>query len=170
MKLNKMNQKGFTLIELMIVVAIISILATLALPRFQVFQAKALRSEATYNLGVVATYQEAYRIENRGYSILPAMGADFTSTAPVTDCNGPANQIGFVLTNCEKVKYRYGTVGADANDAANQTFDAEAQSIQILSGLAAATADCLSIDHNRESNIVNDAIKEESGGCAATLN
>ena len=34
-------QKGFSLVELMVVVAIIGVLAALAVPKFQVFQAKA---------------------------------------------------------------------------------------------------------------------------------
>ena len=54
------NKKGFTLIELMIVVAIIGILAAIAIPNFLKFQAKAKQSECKSNLGAIYTAQVAY--------------------------------------------------------------------------------------------------------------
>ena len=54
------NKKGFTLIELMIVVAIIGILAAIAIPDFLKFQAKAKQSEAKQNLGAIFTTQISY--------------------------------------------------------------------------------------------------------------
>jgi type IV pilus assembly protein PilA len=65
-KLRK-NRKGFTLIELMIVVAIIGILAAIAIPNFLRFQAKSKMSEAKTNLGAIYTGQLAYFGEQNSY-------------------------------------------------------------------------------------------------------
>ena len=50
-----MNRKGFTLIELMIVVAIIGILAAIAIPSFLAMQLRAKRSELPTNLDAIRT-------------------------------------------------------------------------------------------------------------------
>lgn len=54
------NQAGFSLVELMVVVAIITILAMVAVPRFQTFQAKARQSEATANLSALFQAETAF--------------------------------------------------------------------------------------------------------------
>jgi type IV pilus assembly protein PilA len=54
------GKKGFTLIELMIVVAIIGILAAIAIPNFLRFQAKSKQSEAKTNLGGIFTAEISY--------------------------------------------------------------------------------------------------------------
>jgi type IV pilus assembly protein PilA len=57
------KQEGFTLIELMIVVAIIGILAAIAIPNFVAYQAKSRQSEAKVNLGAIFTSATAFAAE-----------------------------------------------------------------------------------------------------------
>ena len=57
------NRKGFTLVELMIVVAIIGILAAIAIPNFLNFRMKAKTAEAKSNLGAVRSLEVAYFAE-----------------------------------------------------------------------------------------------------------
>jgi prepilin-type N-terminal cleavage/methylation domain-containing protein len=79
-KVHKSN-KGFTLIELMIVVVIIGILAALAIPRFMRSTTKAKQSEAKQLLKQIYTMQHAYRQEFDSYCL---NGVTATAAAPNT--------------------------------------------------------------------------------------
>ena len=61
-------KNGFTLIELMIVVAIVAFLAMVAVPNFMRFLSKAKRAEAYVNLGTIYTAQKAHWAEHGTYS------------------------------------------------------------------------------------------------------
>ena len=61
------GQKGFTLIELMIVVAIIGILAAIAIPNFLQYQMKSRQSEAKTNLQAISTSEVAFQAERGCY-------------------------------------------------------------------------------------------------------
>jgi len=62
------KKKGFTLVELMIVVAIIGILAAIAIPNFIKFQARSKQSEPKANLKALFTAQRAYFSEKDSYN------------------------------------------------------------------------------------------------------
>jgi type IV pilus assembly protein PilA len=62
-KRRQLGEAGFSLIELMIVVAIIGILATIAIPNFNRFQAKAKQSEAKGNLTGLYTAEKSFYAE-----------------------------------------------------------------------------------------------------------
>ncbi len=62
------NTKGFTIVELMIVVAIVAILVALALPSYQQFVRKANRGEAQQLLMNYANNQEIWRANDSDYA------------------------------------------------------------------------------------------------------
>lgn len=95
------NQKGFSLIELMIVVAIIGVLAAIAVPNFQRFQAKAKQSEAKSSLAGIYTAEKAFAAEWSSYdSSFTQIGyrpegtfrynAGFTANQAAVGYTGPA--------------------------------------------------------------------------------
>ena len=62
------QRPGFTLIELMIVVAIIGLLAVLAIPNFMRFQARSKQGEVKLNLKALATTEQSYYQEKGAYT------------------------------------------------------------------------------------------------------
>ena len=123
------GQKGFTLIELMIVVAIIGILAAIAIPNFLQYQLKSRQSEAKTNLQAIKTSEVSFQAERgcyvgvavegvvapvAGTKTIPfTWGAGLPATAPgALWCQaagvfgGFFNDIGFKATG--NVNYQYG--------------------------------------------------------------
>jgi len=75
------NQRGFTMVELMIVVTIIGILATVAIPMFQVVPERSKSTEAVTALGLIRASMRIYYVEHGTY----ANAASFTDEAMVTN-------------------------------------------------------------------------------------
>lgn len=68
MKRRGVSNRGFTLIELMITVAIVGVLAAIAIPQYTRYQLRSKRAEAHTNIGGIKTSQEGFRAENDNYA------------------------------------------------------------------------------------------------------
>lgn len=66
-KIESAREKGFTLIELMIVVAIIGILAAIAVPQYSAYRTRSYDAAAIEDLRNAETAQEIYFVEHRTY-------------------------------------------------------------------------------------------------------
>ena len=94
-------QGGFTLVELMMVTGIIGILASIVIPTFMQYQARARTSEAKATLGAIFTGEIVYFTETVRY--------------------GSLGEIRYVLTGTNRYTYRTGAAGAGGGGNANVT-------------------------------------------------
>jgi type IV pilus assembly protein PilA len=67
---NIREKKGFTLVELLVVVAIIGILAAIAIPQFAAYRKRAYNSAAESDLRNFKTAMEGYYADNQQYPAL----------------------------------------------------------------------------------------------------
>jgi type IV pilus assembly protein PilA len=96
------RDKGFTLIEVMIVVAIIAILAAIAIPQLSAHRTKSYNTAATSDLKNAAIAQEAYYVDTRQYtnsvSTLTTSPYNLFITQGVNIAVSSANNEAYIMT------------------------------------------------------------------------
>lgn len=106
----KWDEKGFTLVELMVVVAIIGILSAVAVPNFKKYQAKSKTSEGKLQLASLYTSEQSFYTDYNNYaSCLNVMGYD-----PSNEINNRYYAVGFGAASCG-----VGCANAVTNGASN---------------------------------------------------
>jgi type IV pilus assembly protein PilA len=132
------DQSGFTLIELMVSVGIVGILASVAVPNYNRYTAKARQTEAKMNLGSIYTAEQAYATDIGGFSAcLSSMGYTvagkyYTTGFATASVTSYSNTPGATPTTC--------TVGPNVTYfPASQAAGGTATTTVANSGLTATT-------------------------------
>ena len=121
------KSEGFSLVELMIVVAIMAILAAIAIPSFIRFQMRAKSSESSNNLGAIRTCEVSWEAENDAYiACAGAPGAAPNGDTREAWVPADAGEIAFENIGFEPegpVRYRYTVLSDGTYFAACATGD-----------------------------------------------
>lgn len=158
------NHKGFTLLELMIIIAIIAFLAALSIPTFSKVIAKTKRTEAYVNLNALYTAQKAYCAEHGTYTTR-LNGSDGAGWQPEGYHGGGSDEpfyytYGFA-DGAEGQSYftgKLGTSSAYLNGTYADKTGFLAYAVGDIDG--DGQPDILSIDQNKVIKIVRDDLQE----------
>ncbi|WP_312467601.1 pilin [Stutzerimonas nitrititolerans] len=125
-------QKGFTLIELMIVVAIIGILAAIAIPQYQNYVSKSQVSRVMSETGALKTAIETCMMDGKDFSSTPACELGWTASNLIGEGGeegsaGGTPQTGLTVTiglaaNTASVAAQFGASASSAIRGKNLTW------------------------------------------------
>ena len=96
--MKKMNYKGFTLIEVLVVVLIIGILAAVALPQYKKAVEKTKVSEALMNTQIILDSMQRFLLKNGGF---PSENVEFKDFADVDLSGGEWNDKSYITKDFE---------------------------------------------------------------------
>lgn len=100
---NRQNKKGFTLIELMIVVVVLGILAAIAYPSYTKYAQRAKRAEAKAALMELAQFMQRQRTEHGSFQGISSSNLPF-STVP-KEGGAPNYQLQVVVPSADVMSY-----------------------------------------------------------------
>lgn len=122
------NDRGFTLIELMIAVAIVGILAAIALPSFQGYMKNSRRSDGHTLLQNAALAQEKWRVSNATYTSSVNNLAGVCPTSGNCDSRSGYYRLSITAGSATATGY---TLVATANSATTQASDSGCTAISL---------------------------------------
>ena len=135
-KLLRKTRKGFTLIELMIVVAIIGVLAAIAIPNFIRYQLRSKTSEARTNIGGIRIGQTSFQATEDNYAnvtVAVPVGGGLTiktpwplETAAAVMCDATCDRTIGMIANC----MQFGCIGFRPDGDVYYLYDSPA--IQVV--------------------------------------
>ncbi len=91
-------RKGFTLLELIVVIIIVGILATLGFVQYTQVIEKGRKAEAKSNLGMLRQLQLVYYQETGVYGVLASGTDNFNSALPITGACNTSYYFGYACT------------------------------------------------------------------------
>lgn len=123
MKGKQYNAKGFTIIEVMLVVGIISVMVLSITENYSFYKIKAMQTEGRVNLRHISHLTETYKNESGTYPLVDLPKPEWYETTSggtyymrisngsqitsATSCHVANNIIGFYVNDCTKANYGY---------------------------------------------------------------